>query len=204
MPTSGTPSRRPKHDPSESEREILEAAEALLREKPFRELSVKEVMARTGLKRPAFYVHFKDRHELALRVVQSIGEELNDMADHWFDGDDPRADARRALEGIVAVYREHGPVVRALSDAATTDARVEAAYRSLVEDFIAATTRHIREEQAKGRVRAIPDVDEAARALIWMEERYLSETLGRVPQADPEIVVEVLHDIWVRTLYAGA
>ncbi len=64
-----SPRRRPKHDPKESEREILEAAEQLLRERPFRELTVEAVMSRTGLKRPAFYVHFRDRHDLALRVV---------------------------------------------------------------------------------------------------------------------------------------
>lgn len=193
--------RRPKHDPSESEREILEAAEQLLREGPFRDLSVKAVMDRTGLKRPAFYAHFRDRHELALRVVQTIGEELNEMTDRWLQGDDPDADSRSALEGIVAVYQRHGPVLRALSDAATTDRRVEAAYRAIVEDFIHATARHIRDEQARGRIGPLPDVDETARALIWMDERYLTEALGRHPQADPATVVDVLHDIWVHTLY---
>ncbi|MFH4175704.1 TetR/AcrR family transcriptional regulator, partial [Acinetobacter baumannii] len=32
--------RRPKHDPKESEREILNAAEKFLSERPFRELNV--------------------------------------------------------------------------------------------------------------------------------------------------------------------
>lgn len=193
--------RRPKHDPGESEREILDAAEELLREVPFRDVTVQAVMERTGLKRPAFYAHFRDRHELALRVVQTIGDELQDMTDRWMQGDDPLRGARDALGGIVSVFERHGPVLRALSDAASTDERVERAYRSLIEDFIAATARHIRDEQAKGRVRDLPDVDETARALIWLDERYLTETLGRAPQADPSVVVDVLYDIWVTTLY---
>ncbi len=57
--------RRPKHDPKESEREILNAAEKFLSERPFRELNVDEVMKLTGLKRPAFYVHFRDKYDLA-------------------------------------------------------------------------------------------------------------------------------------------
>lgn len=199
--STATARRRPKHDPKESEREILEAAEQLLREQPFREMTVDAVMTRTGLKRPAFYVHFRDRHDLALRVVEHIGRELFAMTDRWLQGDDPDRDARAALEGLAAVYLRHGPVLRALADASGADAQVELAYRGLVQQFIDATARHIRAEQARGRIGGLADVDETARALIWLDERYLSEALGRTPQADPAVVVEVLHRIWISTLY---
>src|SRR3954451_21190096 len=113
--------RRPKHDPKESEREILDAAEQLLRDRPFREVTVEAIMSRTGLKRPAFYAHFRDRHELALRVVQEIGAELFAMTDRWLQGDDPLTDARDTLEGLAAVYERHGPVLRALVEASGSD-----------------------------------------------------------------------------------
>jgi AcrR family transcriptional regulator len=193
--------RRPKHDPKDSEREILEAAEQLLRERRLRDVTVEEIMSRTGLKRPAFWAHFRDRHDLLLRVVQHIGNELAAMSDRWFQGDDPLNDARAALEGLVGVYTLHGPVLRALADAAGTDETVEQAYRALVEEFIAATAQHIREEQARGRIGDLPDVDETARALIWMEERYITQALGRTSQTDPQVVVEVLYNIYVSTLY---
>jgi TetR/AcrR family transcriptional regulator, ethionamide resistance regulator len=61
------------------------------------------------------------------------------------------ADLRSALEGVAAVYVEHGPVLRALADAAGSDATVESAYRALVQGFINATARRIRAEQADGR-----------------------------------------------------
>ena len=110
--STSTPSgRRARHDPRETEREILDAAEQLLHERPFRELTVPAVMARTGLKRPAFYVHFRDRHDLALRVVDRIGEELLVVANRWFEGGETAADLRSALEGVAAVYVEHGPVL---------------------------------------------------------------------------------------------
>ena len=64
----GEPRRR-RRSPEVAEREILAAAEELLRERPFRELTVDEVMRRTELSRPSFYVYFKDRHELVLRLV---------------------------------------------------------------------------------------------------------------------------------------
>jgi AcrR family transcriptional regulator len=95
----------------------------VLRELPFREVTVEAVMNRTGLKRPAFYVHFRDRHDLVLRVVEHIGRELFEMSNRWFKGDDPLADARAALEGIASVYVHHGPVLRALADASGADSR---------------------------------------------------------------------------------
>ncbi|ENX37602.1 TetR/AcrR family transcriptional regulator [Acinetobacter courvalinii] len=195
--------RRPKHDPKESEREILNAAEKFLSQRPFRELNVDEVMRLTGLKRPAFYVHFRDKHDLALRVVQDIGKELFTLANRWLKGNNFPDDSLQALEGIVKVYQKHGIVLRALSDAAVNDERVEQIYRALIQDFITATARHIREEQEIGRISLDIDVDETARALVWLEERYLSEALGRSPQADPKTVVKVLYNIWLSTLYSN-
>ncbi|WP_111828310.1 TetR/AcrR family transcriptional regulator [Acinetobacter colistiniresistens] len=195
--------RRPKHDPKESEREILNAAEKFLSERPFRELNVDEVMQLTGLKRPAFYVHFRDKHDLALRVVQDIGQELFVLANHWLKGSNFPDDSLQALEGIVSVYQKHGAVLRALSDAAVADERVEQIYRALIQDFITATVQHIREEQEIGRITKEMDIDETARALVWLEERYLSEALGRSPQADPQVVVQVLNNIWLSTLYGS-
>jgi AcrR family transcriptional regulator len=200
-PSASPPSgRRPRHDPRETEREILDAAEQLLHEGAFREFTVQAVMARTGLKRPAFYVHFRDRHDLALRVVGRIRDELLVVANRWFEGRETAADLRSALEGVAAVYVEHGPVLRALADASGSDATVETAYRTLVQGFIDATARRIRAEQATGRAADV-DPDETARALVWLNESYLREALGRSPIADPSIVVDVIERIWTATLY---
>lgn len=201
-PTAAHPiGRRARHDPRETEREILEAAEQLLRERPFRDVTVEQVMRRTGLKRPAFYAHFRDRYDLMLRVVAHIGGELFEMADRWLQGDDPGRDLRAALDGIAHVFLEHGPVLGALADAAPTDDRVESAYRTLVQAFVDATAEHIRLEQRAGRTPLWIDANETARALTWLCERYLSEAFARHPQEDVETVVAVLEHIWLATLY---
>jgi AcrR family transcriptional regulator len=193
--------RRPRHDPKETEREILEAAESLLRERPFREVTIPEVMRTAGLTRPAFYAHFRDRGDLLLRVVAHIGALLFEMADRWLEGDEPLSDIPAALDGVADVYIVHGPVLRALADAAPSDEVVEQAYRELVQAFIDATSEHIVAEQALGRIRQSIDPGAIARALVWGNERYLSETLGRLPQADPRVVARTLSEIWLATLY---
>jgi AcrR family transcriptional regulator len=173
----------------------------LLRERPFRELTVDEVMRRTELSRPSFYVYFTDRHQLVLKVVEHLGGELFTMSDRWLRGTGEGPDiAREALDGIVAVYVEHGPVMRALADAAADDRGVEQAYNALVQTFIDATARHIEEEIAAGRVLAV-DARETATALVWMMERYLTLSLGREPLTPQQTVADTLATIWTRVLY---
>ncbi len=193
--------RRPKHDPRESEREILDAAKAFLRERPFREMTVDAVMSRTGLKRPAFYAHFRDRHDLTLRVVEEVGRELAEMVDRWLVGTDLLNDARAAFDGLAEVYLRHGAVLSALADAAGTDEQIEAVYDQMVQQFIDATAKRFAADQAEGLVSADIDVEETARALVWMDERYLTRALGRSPQADPRRVAAVLYRIWMSTVY---
>jgi AcrR family transcriptional regulator len=195
------PARRRRRSPAEAEKEILDSAERFLRARPLRELTIDEVMAGTGLSRPAFYVYFRDRHDLVLRLIQGIGAELFEMADRWLKGSgDPRDDARAAVEGIVAVYARHGPVLRAIADAAGGDPGVEAAYRGLIERFIDATAAHIRAETRAGRVTGL-NARRTAAALVWMNERYLSTCLGGQRQVRPREVVETLYGVWMRTLY---
>ena len=195
------PARRRRRTPEVAEREIIAAAESLLRERPFRELTVDEVMRRTELSRPSFYVYFTDRHQLVLKVVEHLGAELFTMSDRWLRGTGEGPDiAREALDGIVAVYVEHGPVMRALADAAADDRGVEQAYNALVQTFIDATARHIEEEIAAGRVLPV-DARETATALVWMMERYLTLSLGREPLTPQQTVADTLATIWTRVLY---
>ena len=181
----------------------MSAAEALLRDKPFRELTVDELMRRTELSRPSFYVYFRDRHELVLRLFEDIGGELFAMSERWYEGTgEGPALAREALEGVVGVFAAHGPVLRALADASADDPRVEEAYGALLQRFVDATTRHIRTEIAAGRILPL-DAEQTAIALTWMMERYLQLSLGRPPQTPVEQVTDVLTTIWTRVLYGA-
>src|SRR6187200_2127872 len=124
--SSATGGRRRRRSPEVAEQEIITAAEELLRERPFRELTVDEVMRRTDLSRPSFYVYFRDRHHLVLKVVEHVGAELRSMSQRWYTGaGDGPAQAREGIQGIVDVYARNGPVLRALADAATDDPLVE-------------------------------------------------------------------------------
>jgi TetR/AcrR family transcriptional regulator, ethionamide resistance regulator len=184
-----------------AEREILAAAEGLLRERPFRDLTVDEVMRRTELSRPSFYVHFRDRHQLILRVAERFGAEMWDVSECWFGGTaGGELRIREALAGVVGVFERHGPVLHALADAATVDPEVELTYNSILDTFVEATAKHIEAEIEAGRILPL-DAHETARALCLMNDRYLLAALGHTRTASPDTVIETLATIWTRTLY---
>ena len=210
---SGGHTTRRRHRPEESERAILAAARAFLAERPFREMTVEGVMARTGLSRPSFYAYFRDRYDLATRLLEGIGGVLFAVDRRWLVGeDDEREEARAALtaalHGLSETFAGYGPVLRAISDAASQDRRVEEVYqRGLVGRFVEAVAARISRDVRAGLSPGDLDPERTARALVLMTERYLLDAFGR-PSSKPsederEAVVGTLVGIWLRTLYGA-
>jgi TetR/AcrR family transcriptional regulator, ethionamide resistance regulator len=194
--------RRRRRKPEAAEAEILNAAESFLREFPLREMMVDDVMARTGLSRPSFYEYFRDRNHLVIKLTERLSERNRAITERWFSGDDPVQDLRRTTRDLVEMYVTHGHLLRALADAANNDAEVEASYRKSFDSVIDATAQRIRNHVASGAT-MLDELDprEIAAALLWMNERYLIEKLGRRPQADPKAVADTLAAIWLRVLH---
>lgn len=187
--------------PQDAHREILEAAEQLLRARPYRDVSVDDVMAATSLSRPSFYQYFRDLPDLVMQIVDHLREEFAEVAAIWLQGTgDPANDSLRTIQGVVRIYQRQGPVMRALADAATHDQQIESAYRGLIVGFVEATAARIRKDMAAGRVQSL-DPEQTATALIWMSERYLAETMGRGEPVEPSMIVNTLRQIWMRSLY---
>ncbi len=200
--------RRRRRRPEEAERAILAAARAFLEEHPFREMKVESVMARTGLSRPAFYAYFDDRYELVTRLLEGIGGLLFALDRRWLVGDPGvgRAESarilREALVGGAETFGRYGPVLRAISDAASYDGRVEEVYRGgLIERLIVGVEARISRDVEAGITPAELDPGEAARALVFMTERYLIDAYGTPRASNTDAVVRTLETVWIRTLY---
>jgi TetR/AcrR family transcriptional regulator, ethionamide resistance regulator len=210
---NGDRGRRRRRKPEEAERTILAAGRAFLEERPFREMTVEGVMVRTGLSRPAFYAYFRDRYDLVTRLLEGFGGLLSAQDWRWLSGTAQADDAREVLvEALRAGSRtfvEYGPVLRAISDAAGYDARVEEVYRGgLIERLIAAVAVRIARDVQAGVTSDELDPEQTARALVLMSERYLLDAFGR-PEKRPsrgetEAILGTLEEVWVRTLYGTA
>lgn len=182
----------------EARQQIRDAAEAFLRSQPFRELSVDAVMAETQLARTAFYRHFDDVTELVLQLLGDVGGELYAIVKRW--ATDARADfpaaTHQGLTDIVAFFEQHGPLVRAVSDAASTDEQIELAYNAFLETFDNLIAASLDPLVVDGQLPPC-DTRALARALNLMGERYMLDSFGREPIADPETAVKTLEIIWL-------
>jgi TetR/AcrR family transcriptional regulator, ethionamide resistance regulator len=195
--------RRERRRPEESEREILDAAEQLLRERPLSEITVGELMARTRLGRSAFYLYFGDLYDLVARLLARLESSLWEPAERWIEGSEgpPEEDIRRAIGGVVSVWVTHGPVLSAIAEASLHDREIASLWRDgVIERFVDAVTDRLTKEMRSGRIAQL-HARQTATALLLMNERYLMDTLGRASQAEAKTVAETLGRIWVRTLY---
>ena len=193
--------RRRRRRPEEAEREILEAAEQLFRERPSHEVTVMAVMERTTLSRKSFYGYFRDRHDLIARLVAPLRREIDTRwAELRVAQDDVRGWARSGFLVVAHVYMEHGELLRALRESSGLDEDAERVWREFTDPPIATFASLIRAETAAGRSRGL-DPDATARALITMNLGCFFEQLIGRPRANPEPLVDLLVEIWTRTIY---
>lgn len=192
--------RRRRRKPEAAESEILDAAENFLKEHSFREMTVDDVMARTGLSRPSFYEYFRDRHHLIMKLTERLGGWTYASGEPWAKGDVTVENLRSGLERVVDLYVSRGYLMRALSEAAAHDPQVEVGYRKMLAEFIETAADRIRLGSDGAKMQNIDPV-ETATALILMNERYLIERLRNHPQAEPKVLAKTLFNIWQRVLF---
>ena len=187
---------------SERTREaILDGALEFLWSRPFREMTVAELMAITGTSRPAFYQYFSDLHDLMETLLQGIEKDIFEAAVPWLHGEsDPLPSLCQSLIGLVKVCYERGPILRAVADASTTDERLERVWAKFLAKFDDAVTARIEEHQAEGLISAF-DARPVAIALNRLDASLLIHAFGRRPRGAREPVQEALTRIWTSTLY---
>jgi TetR/AcrR family transcriptional regulator, ethionamide resistance regulator len=200
--TAQKPRRRRR--PEEAEREILDAAEGLIRERPFSEVTVMAVMERTTLSRKSFYVYFRDRHDLIARLVAPLREELDRrLAEARVTNPSYREQARAMFLEVARFYNQHGELLRALRESSSHDKDAERVWREFTDPPIAGVAEFIRAETEAGRSKGL-DPDRTARALITMNLGcFFDQVIGK-PGADPEPLVDTLVEIWVRAVFGAA
>jgi AcrR family transcriptional regulator len=185
----------------------MDAAEQMLLDRPLRDLAVDDLMAVTTLRRPSFYVYFKDRGELMLALLDRLQDKILGAGRPWFElpVDSTREEAVEALAAslheVTEVFAEHGALILGVSEAAVMDEKVEAMYRGVtIQAIMDAVERRLVAERRAGRS-TVSSPQETAAALVLLNEGYWSERLGREPRQSPAKVSRVVRDIWVATVY---
>ena len=199
-PTSAKRTRT-RQNREQSRQRIVVAAAELVRERSFATLTVDEVMARAGIGRTLFYRHFDDLGDLILRAGREAVDEIfaaQEVLARSREGFGASS-IRDALAAAVSVYRRHGPVLRAVSEAAADDERVAAGQDQIRRRFDELVEVALR-DAATANARAVADFAETARALNVMNENYLLDAFGREPRVSEETALRTLTEVWVAVI----
>jgi AcrR family transcriptional regulator len=185
---------------------ICAAAERLMAERPYAELSVADVLEEAGVSRASFYFYFASKDALLARLGERIATDVYGTTRTWFDGDDgaPRYELRAAVAGALAVWTEHAGVQRAVVEAGPQDAETSAFWQRRMQAFIGASARRIERDRRRGLAPPGPEAQPLAAALMWMTERALYQQIsgGDPAFAEPEVFIDTLTDVWWRAIYA--
>ena len=139
-----------------TERAILEATEALLEERSFRDISVEEVMASAGLSRTAFYRYFPDLESVVTRLMATLVSELRAASHLWLFSDDPETQLHDAVLHFAAVYRDHGRLMQAFDEAAGAGPDLKQQWGGTLGELVGPVERYIEALAAVGPGRRGP------------------------------------------------
>ncbi|MEQ9692560.1 TetR/AcrR family transcriptional regulator [Shimia sp. SDUM112013] len=180
---------------------ILRAAGEFFEENPFRDLTVGGLMRQTGLSRATFYLYFNDLHGLLETLLEGVKGGIVEGAHKWLSNEgESIATLQDSLRALVDVGHTHGAILRAVSDGAPTDARLENVWQSFLASFDEVVSARIAQDQAKGLT---PEFDPlpVARTLNRMDAAILIHAFGSPQKKEKEEVLTALLRIWLSTLY---
>lgn len=180
---------------------ILDAGTEFLETNPFRELTVGKLMATTQHSRSTFYFYFNDLHGLMETLLEEVKGGIVDGANEWLMKEgDPVSGLQRSIKAVVDVGFEHGTILKAVADAASSDARLEHVWQTFLASFDELVADRIAFDQAKG---ITPEFDPlpVARALNRMDAGTLIHAFGTGAKANKGNVLSAMTRVWVSTLY---
>lgn len=190
------------------ERAILETAERLLEERPLSEISVDDLAKGAGISRPTFYFYFSSKDAVVLTIIDRLvaaaagsrEEALKTMAEGEL-----RGGLRRALEDLYGAFRSRRAVTLAAAELRMRNPEARELWAQVMEGWVADVTAVIEAERARGAAPPGEPAREIAIALVQMNERVQYASFAdESPSLEPNRVVDVLIEIWLRAIYGSA
>jgi TetR/AcrR family transcriptional regulator, transcriptional repressor for nem operon len=171
---------------------LLRAGMELFAEQGLDGPSLDAICDHAGFTRGAFYVHFKDREDFLVAVMDAVGVEFLDFltgADPGQEGDFTSMAARflqSFAEGGYPLGPAGGIRPHQLLDACARSERVRARYAALVSDAIGRVATLIRRDQEGKKIR--PDIDPRALAAV-----LLAAVIGAQTMIELEVPMDLGH-----------
>jgi hypothetical protein len=134
-------------------------------------------------------------------LLTRLESEILEGASPWLSDDgDPVALLYESLEAEVHICYRHGPFLKAVSDAAGTNARLERDWHSFLDRFDDAVRERIAADQELGLIEAF-DPGLVATALNRVDASLYVLAFGQRPRKRPGPVLDTIARVWISTLY---
>jgi AcrR family transcriptional regulator len=187
-----------------TQQSILDAALDYLWTKPYRSLTVNELMSMAGSSRSAFYRYFDDLPTMMEHLLNEFKEKIMATTGAWLNEEgDPILQLEKSLENLVRICYQYGPILRAVTDAAPANERLEKAWTNFVKNFDDAVSQRIEHQQKAGLIKPF-DARPIAIALNRMNADLVRHHFGRRPRTNQISVRDAIIRVWVATLYGDS
>jgi TetR/AcrR family transcriptional regulator, ethionamide resistance regulator len=173
------------------ERRILSAIGELLREgKTYTELGVEQIAAAGGISRSGFYLYFRDKADVLLRLSGFLKADSFEIVQGWqpcgpgggLDG------LARTYEQVLRHYRKHAALLAAINEVAAYDPSVRESWTSAQDRFIDNSMKLLTEEQLAGRTAADIDPLCAARVMVRGGAQVIAQQVATSDGHDDDLV----------------
>ena len=159
---------------------------------------IADIAAGAGLTRGALYFYFGSKQDIVTAVVARTVEALREKS-RAASSDAARGGhaINEAMSRTEALWRQHGVVMRAAIDLASSVPEIETLWSDTAEIFIDAIAEILRHMNTEPDA-ASADIRDMARALCWMIERSFYQG-SRVSEAELARARTACTEIWRRT-----
>jgi AcrR family transcriptional regulator len=182
-----------------TKRRLLDAGATVLAAKGYHATRVDDVVKLAQTSHGTFYLYFSNKEELFRALAAEVAEEMTALAEALEplrSGAAGRARLQRWIAQFVALYRHHGPVIRAWTEAEIGGSEFGRLGTDLLTQFTGVVVARI------GEV-APPDLDPAIAALVLvaMLERLNYYALTNQVRVEPDAIAETIARVTHASLF---
>jgi AcrR family transcriptional regulator len=184
-----------------TKRRLLDAGATVLAAKGYHSTRVDDVVKLAQTSHGTFYLYFSNKEELFRALASEVAEEMQTLAEALEPleaGARGRERLQRWIGEFVEVYRKHGPVIRAWTEAEIGGSEFGRLGTDLLTQFTGVIVGRI------GEV-APPDLDPAIAALVLvaMLERLNYYALTKQVRVEPDAIAETLARVTHASLFGS-
>lgn len=183
------------------ESRLLEATERLLADgTAFTELSVEQLCSEAGIARSTFYVYFRDKGDLVVRLAEEMLDHLATAAAAWWQAGSSREELLAATRAMVGIYARHTALFAALTETAAYDAELREIQEAMLDHHGEPLGWLIDAGKKDGTVRDI-HTHETVTALMWMVQGVCHRLTPGASADDLDRLAETITSICWHSLY---